>query len=132
MKAYTDLEQSKKLAEILPIETADMCWCNNSVKGINYTDEYAIHTHTVEELRSVFDEALNGWDKYWKLIPAWSLAALLSIIPLPSLDNIIDEDMMSKWSCVAWHDKGHTECICSNPIDACVEVIVKLKEKNLL
>lgn len=24
MKAYTDLEQSKKLAEILPIESADM------------------------------------------------------------------------------------------------------------
>ena len=26
MKAYTDLEQSKKLAEILPIESADMCF----------------------------------------------------------------------------------------------------------
>lgn len=26
MKGYTDLEQSKKLAEFLPLESADMCW----------------------------------------------------------------------------------------------------------
>lgn len=26
MKAFTDLEQSKKLAEILPRESADMCY----------------------------------------------------------------------------------------------------------
>lgn len=26
MKAYTDLEQSRKLAEILPLESADMHW----------------------------------------------------------------------------------------------------------
>ena len=26
MKAYTDLQQSKKLAEILPINTADCCY----------------------------------------------------------------------------------------------------------
>lgn len=26
MKAYTDIEQSKKLAEILPVESADMWW----------------------------------------------------------------------------------------------------------
>ena len=29
MKAYTDLEQSKKLAEILPLESADMCFNDN-------------------------------------------------------------------------------------------------------
>ena len=32
IKSFTDLEQSKKLAEILPLETADMCWCL-AVKG---------------------------------------------------------------------------------------------------
>ena len=26
MKSYTDLEQSRKLAKILPIESADMSW----------------------------------------------------------------------------------------------------------
>lgn len=29
MKAFTDIEQSKKLAEILPIESADMCFNDN-------------------------------------------------------------------------------------------------------
>ena len=29
MKSYTDLNQSKKLAEILPIESADMCFNDN-------------------------------------------------------------------------------------------------------
>jgi hypothetical protein len=29
IKSYTDLEQSKKLAEILPIESADMCFNDN-------------------------------------------------------------------------------------------------------
>lgn len=29
MKSYTDIEQSKKLAEILPIESADMCFNDN-------------------------------------------------------------------------------------------------------
>lgn len=37
IKSYTDLEQSKKLAEILPLESADMCW---------YIDDNNIPTHT--------------------------------------------------------------------------------------
>ena len=81
MKSYTDLEQSKKLAEILPLESADMAWCNNSIRGVNYTDEYSANLYTVKEMQECFDKALNGWDKYWKLIPCWSLAALLRVLP---------------------------------------------------
>ena len=81
MKAYTDIEQSKKLVEILPLESADMCWCNSSVKGVNYTDEFTVHTHTAKELKEVFDGVFNHWDKYWELIPCWSLAALLDLLP---------------------------------------------------
>lgn len=33
MKAYTDIEQSKKLAEILPIETADAWWADDKEGG---------------------------------------------------------------------------------------------------
>lgn len=40
IKSYTDLEQSKKLAKILPLESADMHYNNASIKGINYVDEY--------------------------------------------------------------------------------------------
>lgn len=80
MKSYTDIKQSKKLAKILPIESADMAWCNNSIKGINYTDEYSANLYTVKYMKDTFDKALICWDKYWKLIPCWSLAALLNII----------------------------------------------------
>ena len=31
MKAYTDIEQSKKLAEILPVESADMYYLNRHI-----------------------------------------------------------------------------------------------------
>lgn len=34
IKSYTDLEQSKKLAEILPIESADMHYNNVSIIGL--------------------------------------------------------------------------------------------------
>ena len=32
MKSYTDLEQSKKLAEILPLESADMTCFQNQME----------------------------------------------------------------------------------------------------
>ena len=38
IKAHTDLPQSKKLAEFLPHESADMHYNNASIKGINYVD----------------------------------------------------------------------------------------------
>ena len=40
IKSHTDLPQSKKLSEILPLESADMHYNNASIKGINYVDEY--------------------------------------------------------------------------------------------
>ena len=129
MKSYTSIEQSKKLAEILPLESADMCWCNNSIRGINYTDTYDIHTHTLQELKEAFDEAFNGWDKYWRLIPAWSLAALLGVLPeiqggkpVISLDdNYITYPHMSDL---------HTKA--DNLVDACVAMIEKLNELKML
>lgn len=126
----TTLEQSKKLVKLgIDISTADMCWCNSSVKGVNYTDNYALHPHTVQELKSVFDEAFTCWDKYWKLIPAWSLEALLELIPCAYLwknkDNL--------WNCC----KSSGNPIINsgwfnNPLNACVETILKLHEQNIL
>ena len=81
IKSYTDIEQSRKLAEILPLQGADMAWCNNSLKGVNYVDNFSANLYTVKEMQNVFDNALHGWDKYWELIPCWSLAALLDVLP---------------------------------------------------
>lgn len=124
MKAYTDIEQSKKLAEILPIESADMCWCNNSIKGVNYTDEFSANLYTVKEMKELFDTSLNGWDKYWELIPCWSLSALLSV--LPKEVRLVGTPKNHYWYCECldvnnnWYI-GFTSS--NNPVDACVEYI---------
>ena len=122
MKSYTDLEQSKHLAEILPIESADMAWCNNSIRGVNYTDEYSANLYTVKEMQECFDKALNGWDKYWKLIPCWSLSALLAQMPCMELVSSQDNHYRAFWH--EMYSDWHT-----NAVDACVEIITR-KEKE--
>lgn len=111
MKSYTDLEQSKKLAEILPIESADMVWANdNDVIVVPYdmvTRENVLHDFA----------------------PCWSLATLFSMLPKS-----------------AYLEKGSSTELCRvtlpvelissdwnlEPIDTCVEMIIKLKENKLL
>lgn len=137
MKAYTDIEQSKKLAEILPLESADMAWCNNSIKGVNYTDEYSANLYTVKEMQECFDKALNGWDKYWELIPCWSLAALLNILP----DTITSNDGIAfklniKKNIIEYSNPSlyliYKSVKSDNIVDACVEMIEKLYELKML
>ena len=115
MKAYTDIEQSKKLAEILPVESADMFYRNN---GIDVKLMWEHNAHNV---------------KY----PCWSLAALLNI--LNNRAYSINEDAivsLSSYKTVEWDlsisNSGLYMITKSDPIDACVEMIVKLKEKDLL
>ena len=71
MKSYTDLEQSKKLAEILPIESADMYYCygmNIYTKGWSFDD-----TPTIIDNSNQIDVHAD--------IPCWSLAALMKLLP---------------------------------------------------
>ena len=115
MKSYTDLPQSKKLAEFLPLESADMCY---------------LHTHSGDKhhymtsLRSYSEcNKLPYIDEY--CIPCWSLAALLDVLPSATLDSSSDHYYrlycMTKYT--EWYD---------NPVDACVAMIEKLHEQNLL
>ena len=66
MKSYTNLEQSKKLAEILPMESSDMCYLqeNGQAKTIS---------------PSKLSEILNVSKP--QVIPSWSLVALLDVLP---------------------------------------------------
>ena len=113
----TNLEQSKVLAEILPIESADMYyWCG-------------------EYLRIVEHKAI---DKDYD-IPCWSLGALLKVIPkhiktVNTLRIDIDEKGFS-----IWYDEVGCgvntklpDITMENPINACVGIILKLHELNLL
>lgn len=111
MKSYTDLEQSKKLAEILPIESAD---------GF-YEAQINPFTNKWEDILFVGNE----WASDEVVIPTWSLAALLNILPSATLDS--SDDHHCRLHCMEryteWYD---------NAIDACVAMIERLHEQNLL
>lgn len=133
MKSYTDLEQSKKLAEILPLESADMIYImyRNGEKPQNGD----------ENLSTVYESDDHKWywidiiDESWDMcigedIPCWSLSALLKTLNFPSLTQNKEDE----WEvCVFDHDNDdYIEEKASNPIDACYKMIIRLNELNLL
>ena len=102
MKSYTDIEQSNILAEILPIESADMFYRDNGI------DVKLMWEHNAPKVES----------------PCWSLAALLNVLPYPSLHKTF-----IGWRCDSYDKEGK---ICKlgeeadNQIDACYEMIINL------
>jgi hypothetical protein len=78
MKSYTDLEQSKRLAEILPIESADM-FCADVFNKEEGTRSYNFHILSTWGCNT-FEELKDRENKFVHFIPCWSLAALLSVI----------------------------------------------------
>jgi hypothetical protein len=118
IKSHTDLPQSKTLSKILSHESADMCYY-----------EYTSHIDGTPKVG--YKEGITEG------IPCWSLSALLAIFPdhlyfgsermqfgidkMGSLYNAYYEAKHSFWQTRA-----------DNPIDACYEMVLKLKEKNLL
>lgn len=130
IKSYTNLSQSKTLSKILPIESADMCWCNNSIKGINYTDEFSANLYTVKEMKNVFDEALVGWDKYWELIPCWSLVALLDIIKPINENTYTIRGTLDGGTTISFDEITNVMFQEGEIIDAVFEMIVWLKENE--
>lgn len=140
IKAYTDLEQSKELAKILPLESADMGYLWN---GISSFCEYPVSNQTI------FKRIEN--------IPCWSLAALLNLLPseftqkgeyttttykidirkYKFTDDVdlhqiaygsIKIDVDGQYSFKDMINTGEKE----NLVDACVQMIINLKELNIL
>jgi len=121
VKSCTDLGQSKRLIEILPIESADMR-IGNYVGKSGEVDGTNIHYY--------FKGESFGAPQ---IIEAWSLAALLNIIPGGQVNRMTNSD---KWEASSWNDSDF-EPICEvegydNAIDACYELILKLHEENLV
>lgn len=126
MKTYTDLEQSKKLAEILPIESADMYYSKydtihaNALYGPCDIEYFNIHEYT----------------------PCWSLATLINVIPQEIFDGEyvinITEGCDNRWVLTYDHfeNRHHSYYGLSsgadNLVNACYEMIIKLHELNLL
>ena len=120
IKSFTSLEQSRKLAEILPLESADM--------------RYEYPSREKDEIQ----EPINGFSKssfnWFKdsnsfiYSPCWSLAALLGVLPKGT--NISTPNPLGEIRYSCWNDYDITYA--SNPVDACYEMILKLKELKML
>jgi hypothetical protein len=121
MKSYTDLEQSKKLAEILPLESADMFY-NEEPEDETYPKDI-VDTEYPMVLREGHIRFLEEYG-----IPCWSLAALLSVLNFPSLT----QEKEDEWEvCIFDHDNdGYIEKTASNPVDVCVSMILDLHKKR--
>jgi len=137
MKAFTDLEQSKNLAEFLPLEGADMTLPFRHTQKDEYIPEHVGTRSYIDVYNEMI--VLPGMDKeqVCKLIqPCWSLAALLGVLPDSIYDNTDEYSQLefSKIS-VAYHDMNDgikVGSIKDNLLDACYEMIIKLHEQNIL
>lgn len=119
MKAYTDMQQSRKLAKILPLESADMCWIK-----IDDDESFDGSWEVVSKnssLIAIDDEPLF----------CWSLAALLYILPdRTCVYKKTYKDGRVKYKGIA---EGIKELILKdNPFDACYELVLKLHEFKML
>ena len=119
IKSYTDIDQSKKLAEILPLESADMyLWSSGKRYYIEAMD----------------DGDFNEEEGH---VRAWSLAALLEFLRNRSDCNYVTltSNKASLW-CLRTSYYNHVwedaEEVSENAVDACVDMILKLNELNLL
>ena len=123
IKSYTDLEQSKKLAEILPIESADMHYATWTILD----GEFIVSPDQGDTIESLQEDYGN------QIIPCWSLAALLDILPYPQLSKDKLGSVKVGWI-VSVYPNGcrYDSCWHDNPVDACYEIIIKLNELKLL
>ena len=132
IKSHTDIEQSNKLAEFLPLESADMSY------SFDFDSEiYEISTTSYKSW--VVPKYAQPDDGFDQVIPCWSLAALINILPqsiefkgdnyyLRFMKEYVEyaNDEISITGRYL-HTTGN-----DNLVDACVAMIEKLHELNLL
>ena len=120
MKSYTDIEQSKKLTEILPLESADMEYMFLKKDGSKVSN--------VPFVKDGFEEP----ECCYTFIPCWSLAALLGVLPRVDIEKGIRFDNTYYFQVTAYIGDGYIGDRFDNPVNACYEMILKLHELNLL
>jgi len=154
IKSFTDLDQSKKLAEILPFESVDMYYQYVLPKSdkIKHNPEIGNPTNALEWYNKGY--VFSGkepitMDEF--CVPCWSLDALLESMP-QSITKYIESERCQKtfhlnlfrsyYHCCSYSfassisdDDGSNTLYCvgrDNWVDACYELILKLHELNLL
>lgn len=123
-KAFTSLEQSRKLTEILPLESADMYYHPYP----NDEDWYDIPN---------FGEANLKYNQ----LPCWSLAALLNYLREVDYFPEINVDEFEVTMSINYYNEDEARPLApihnikvkaESFIDACVTIIEKLHEQKLL
>lgn len=120
IKAYTDLPQSKILAEILPLESADMYY-------------------TLSEDNSMYMTCFGKPNNHHlgKIQICWSLASLIESITKVQQGgifyNLTYDFILNKWTMNIEADNWREDVgLYDNPLDAVFEMILKLHKLNLL
>jgi len=137
IKSYTDLSQSKKLAEIFPLESADMYYQYILPKSdkIKHNPEIGNPVNALKWYNKGYTTSGKEpitLDEY--CIPCWSLTALLGIIQKNTpykMEHFGDKKV--KLICVLG-DKPWELIIrdFDNEVDACYEMIIHLNELKML
>jgi hypothetical protein len=130
IRAYTTIEQSRKLAEILPLESAD-----NVIVSFGRregTKNVVMPKETLDVIRTPFADIRET-------TMCWSLAVLISVLPrfiefkgdkyylrfMKEYVEYANDEVSITGRCL--HTTGN-----DNLVDACVDMIEKLNELNLL
>ena len=123
MKSYITLEQSKIFVEFLPLESADSFYATDD--NIIITEPYITYLNGEKNIPA-----------YKGTVPCWSLAALLNVLPDEVEDNhYLTLDKEGKEYCCSYEDcngNSFRHCFSDNPVDACVDMILKLHELKML
>ena len=108
MNIATTIEQSKHLIELgIDPSSADMCW--QEVASVYSTWKWELMTYP--SVRELID------------VPAWSLSALLELIPCADLVKL---DIT--WSCGSILDRVEA----GTPIEATYKMVCRLKENGII
>ena len=133
MKTYTDLEQSKKLTGILPLESADMIYMPMmDIDSMSNSGFFSIpECYPFNEFK----------DSNNKPLPCWSLAALSEfILPYIADDDgdiykfYLSKDDLDRW--IAYYKSDDASIyICEesdNMIDVILEMVCWLKKEEYI
>ena len=126
-KICTDLSQSRKLIELgIDVKTADMIW--------------VLANPDLPMIKAIAYEDSDKNNKYYEILPAWSLTALLGLMPkLYEFENDPNDggcqpNLCKGWDNNQWHIVYRSSIYITewydDPIDAAFEMIVWLKKNN--
>ena len=139
MKEYTDIEQSRKLAEILPIESANMYY-----KYVLPKSDKIMHNPVFGNPIEALEWYNKGYTHFGNeplsleeyCVPCWGLAALMEILDGASFTKC-GTAPKSYEATIFYNDEPHAALkrmtfTGTSYVDACYNMIIKLHEMNIL